>query len=109
MSELPSLRVNELVDAVAAYPQLISDPASAEIEQPAGDDRSDAVTLDTIALELVPPNVEDGKERALEEAHKVLTHSKAFGIEGRIGHVMIPGLIEEEDDRPVVMKPKLDV
>ncbi|MGH3800657.1 MAG: mycobacterial-type methylenetetrahydrofolate reductase, partial [Pseudonocardiaceae bacterium] len=72
-------------------------------------DRSDAVTLDTIALELVPPNVEDGKERALEEAHKVLTHSKTFGIEGRIGHVMIPGLIEEEDDRPVVMKPKLDV
>ncbi|MGQ0717768.1 MAG: mycobacterial-type methylenetetrahydrofolate reductase [Pseudonocardiales bacterium] len=67
------------------------------------------MTLNTIALELVAPNVEDGKERALEEAHKVLEHSKAFGLEGRIGHVMIPGLIEEEDDRPVVMKPKLDV
>lgn len=67
------------------------------------------MTLNTIALELVAPNVEDGKERALEEAHKVLEHSKAFGIEGRIGHVMIPGLIEEEDDRPVQMKPKLDV
>ncbi|MGH3835282.1 MAG: hypothetical protein ACRDSF_06200 [Pseudonocardiaceae bacterium] len=37
MSELPSLRVNELIDAVAAYPQLISDPAAVEIEQPAGD------------------------------------------------------------------------
>lgn len=67
------------------------------------------MTLNTIALELVPPNVEDGKERALEEAHKVLEQSKAFGIEGRIRHVLIPGLIEEEDDRPVEMKPKLDV
>ncbi|MGH3883026.1 MAG: mycobacterial-type methylenetetrahydrofolate reductase [Pseudonocardiaceae bacterium] len=67
------------------------------------------MTLNTIALELVAPNVEDGTERALEEAHKVLEHSKAFGLEGRIGHVMIPGLIEEEDDRPVQMKPKLDV
>jgi Mycobacterial methylenetetrahydrofolate reductase len=67
------------------------------------------VTLNTIALELVPSNVADGTERALHEAHKVLEHSKAFGLQGRIGHVMIPGLIAEEDDRPVQMKPKLDV
>jgi hypothetical protein len=67
------------------------------------------VTLNTIALELVPSNVADGTERALHEAHKVLEHSKAFGLQGRIGHVMIPGLIAEEDDRPVEMKPKLDV
>lgn len=67
------------------------------------------MTLNTIALELVPTNVEDGPQRALDEAHKVLEHSTAFGLGGRIGHVMIPGLIEEEDDRPVVMKPKLDV
>ncbi len=67
------------------------------------------MTLNTIALELVPTNVQDGKERALEEAHKVLENSKAVGIEGRIRHVMIPGLIAEDDDRPVQMKPKLDV
>ncbi|MGH3695511.1 MAG: mycobacterial-type methylenetetrahydrofolate reductase [Pseudonocardiaceae bacterium] len=67
------------------------------------------MTLKTIALELVPPNVEHGTERALDEARKVLELSREFGIEGRIGHVMIPGLIEEEDDRPVEMKPKLDV
>ncbi|HEY6425572.1 MAG TPA: mycobacterial-type methylenetetrahydrofolate reductase [Pseudonocardiaceae bacterium] len=67
------------------------------------------MTLNTIALEFVPPNVEDGKERALDEAHKVLAQSTAFGLERRIGHVMIPGMIEEEDDRPVQMKPKLDV
>jgi hypothetical protein len=67
------------------------------------------VALNTIALELVPPNVEVGAARALDEAHKVLKLSQEFGIEGRIGHVMIHGLIEEEDDRPVEMKPKLDV
>ncbi|MGH3873651.1 MAG: mycobacterial-type methylenetetrahydrofolate reductase [Pseudonocardiaceae bacterium] len=67
------------------------------------------MALNTIALELVPTNVEDGRQRALDEAHKVLEHATAFGLDGRIGHVMIPGLIEEDDDRPVVMKPKLDV
>ena len=66
-------------------------------------------SLNTIALELVPPDVEHGMQRALDEAHKVLELSKQFGIEGRIGHVMIPGLIAEDDDRPVEMRPKLDV
>jgi hypothetical protein len=65
--------------------------------------------LNTIALELVPPNVEHGPQRAVEEAHTVLELSKQSGIDGRIGHVMSPGLIEEDDDRPVEMKPKLDV
>ena len=31
------------------------------------------------------------------------------GLDGRIRHVMIPGMIDEDDDRPVPMKPKLDV
>src|SRR6202012_4687637 len=67
------------------------------------------VTLNTIALELVPPNVEDGRERAEEDARKVVQHSAESGLDGRIRHVMIPGMIAEEDDRPVPMKPKLDV
>jgi hypothetical protein len=67
------------------------------------------VTLNTVALELVPPNVERGAEQALEEAHKVLRLSAQSGLDGRIKHVMIPGMIEEDDDRPVPMKPKLDV
>jgi hypothetical protein len=67
------------------------------------------LTLNTIALELVPPNVERGRRQALEDARKVLQFSAESGIEGRIGHVMIPGMIAEEDDRPVEMKPKLDV
>jgi len=67
------------------------------------------VTLNTVALELVPTNVEHGTQRAVDEAHKVLELSQQFGLDGRIGHVMMPGLIAEEDDRPVDMKPKLDV
>jgi len=67
------------------------------------------VSLNTIALELVPPNVERGRERALEDAEKVLRCSSEAGLAGRIRHVMIPGMIEEDDDRPIEMKPKLDV
>jgi hypothetical protein len=67
------------------------------------------LTFNTIALEVVPPNVDRGAEQAIEDAHKVLQLSAKAGIDGRIGHVMMPGLIAEEDDRPVEMKPKLDV
>jgi hypothetical protein len=67
------------------------------------------MTLNTIALELVPPNVDRGPEQAIEDVQKVLQLSAEAGIDGRIGHLMIPGLIAEEEDRPVEMKPKLDV
>lgn len=67
------------------------------------------VTLNTIALELVPPNADEGRERALEEAQKVVRNSAEAGLDGRIRHVMIPGIIAEDDDRPIQMKPKLDV
>jgi hypothetical protein len=67
------------------------------------------LTLNTVALELVPPNVERGPEYAAEEARKVLRFSAESGLDGRIRHVMIPGMIAEDDDRPVEMKPKLDV
>ncbi|MPZ62728.1 MAG: hypothetical protein GEU93_15825 [Propionibacteriales bacterium] len=64
--------------------------------------------MKTIALEMVPTNVEDGVERAVEEAQKVAERSRACGLANRIQHVMIPGMIAEEDDRPVEMKPKMD-
>ena len=67
------------------------------------------MTLNTIALELVPPNVDGGRERAIEDARKVVQYAAEYGLDGRIRHVMIPGMIAEEDDRPVPMKPKLDV
>ena len=67
------------------------------------------MTLNTIALELVPPNVERGHEQALEDAVKVVRCSAETGLDGRIRHVMIPGMIEEDADRPIEMKPKMDV
>ena len=67
------------------------------------------MTLNTIALELVPPNVERGPAYAVEEARKVAQISADSGLAGRLKHVMIPGMIDEDDDRPVPMKPKLDV
>ena len=41
------------------------------------------MTLNTIALELVPPNVDDGRERALEDARKVVQFSAESGLDGR--------------------------
>lgn len=67
------------------------------------------MTLNTVALELVPPNLDGGAQRAVEEAEKVLRYSSEFGLDGRIRHVMIPGLIEEDGDRPARIEPKLDV
>lgn len=67
------------------------------------------MTLNTVALELVPPNLEHGHEQAIEEAHKVLKAAAETGLDGRIRHVMMPGMIEEDGDRPIEMKPKMDV
>jgi hypothetical protein len=67
------------------------------------------LSLNTIALELVPPNLDQGRERAVEEAQKVLKSAAESGLDGRIRHVMIPGMIEEDSDRPIEMKPKMDV
>ena len=39
----------------------------------------------------------------------MVRNSAESGLEGRIRHVMIPGIIAEDDDRPIQMKPKLDV
>lgn len=60
------------------------------------------MTLNTIALELVPPNLDAGQERAVEDACKVVQYSAESGLSGRIRHVMIPGMIVEEDDRPKI-------
>ncbi len=65
--------------------------------------------LSTVALELVPPNAERGGEQAVEDARNVLTRAGEAGLDGRIGHVMMPGMIDEDGDRPVEMKPRMDV
>ncbi len=71
--------------------------------------RSNRLTLNTVAFELVPPAADLGRGQALEDAHKVLRFAKETGIDGRIGHIMIPGMIEEDDDRPLELKSRLDV
>jgi hypothetical protein len=71
--------------------------------------RSNLVTLNTVALELVPPNVERGPEQTIEEARKVVRFAAESGLQGRIRHILMPSMIAEEDDRPIEMKPKLDV
>lgn len=65
--------------------------------------------LHTVALELVPPNIESGAERAREDAQKVLKFSAECGLDGQLKHVMIPGMIIEDDGRPIEMKAKFDV
>lgn len=67
------------------------------------------MTLNTVALELVPPNVERGPEQTIEEAHKVVRCAAETGLQGQIRHILMPGMIVEDDDRPIEMKPKLDV
>ena len=46
--------------------------------------RSNLLTLNTVAFELVPPNADLGPEQAVEEARKVLRFSTDTGIDGRM-------------------------
>lgn len=64
--------------------------------------------MNTIALELVPPDLDGGVERAVEEGRKVAELGRATGLADRIQHVMIPGIIAEDADRPVDFRPKMD-
>lgn len=64
--------------------------------------------MNTIALELVPPDIDGGTAKAVAEGRKVAANARACGLDGRIGHAMIPGMIAEDDDRPVEMRPKMD-
>lgn len=63
--------------------------------------------FNTVAVELVPPNLDRAPDERVEEARKVVRLSAESGV--RVGHVMIPGMIDEDAGRPVEMKPKLDV
>lgn len=63
--------------------------------------------LRTVAFEMVPPNT-DMADRASEEGYKLAEHSRISGLDEHIRHVMIPGIIAEDDGRPVEMKPKMD-
>ncbi|GAA4883004.1 mycobacterial-type methylenetetrahydrofolate reductase [Saccharopolyspora cebuensis] len=64
--------------------------------------------MNTIALELVPPDVDGGVQSAMAEGRKIVELSRATGLTGRITHAMIPGIIQEDGDRPVDYREKLD-
>lgn len=64
--------------------------------------------MDTVAFELVPPLLEAGTEKAVEEGRKLAEQCRATGLDDRVRHVMIPGMIAEDSDRPVEMKPRMD-
>jgi hypothetical protein len=65
------------------------------------------MSFNTVAYELVPANVDRSAGERVEEARKTVKFAAETGIQ--IGHVMIPGMIDEDAGRPVEMKPKLDV
>ncbi len=64
--------------------------------------------METIALELVPPAMDGGPEKAAEEGRKVAENARASGLTDQLRHMMIPGMIAEDDDRPVEMSPRMD-
>ncbi len=64
--------------------------------------------MKTIALELVPPNLDGGVDEAVEVGQKVVDSCRATGMTEQIKHLMIPGMIAEDPDRPIEMKPKMD-
>lgn len=67
------------------------------------------MALNTVAIELVPPNTDRSRAEQLAEAHKVGRLTAEAGLAGQIRHVMLPGMIDEDADRPVPLTPRLDV
>ena len=53
------------------------------------------MSLSTVALELVPANTDRSRSEQLDEARKIVRLSGEAGVAERIGHVMIPGMIDE--------------
>ncbi len=64
--------------------------------------------MQTVAFELVPPYLAAGAEHAAAEGRKLTEQCRASGLDGHVRHVMIPGMIAEDSDRPVEMKPRMD-
>ncbi|MDH6282557.1 mycobacterial-type methylenetetrahydrofolate reductase [Prescottella agglutinans] len=64
----------------------------------------------TVALELVPPEQDAGcGSRAIQEAGAAVDLCHRHGLAEHVRHVMIPGIIAEDSDRPVALTPRMDV
>lgn len=64
--------------------------------------------METVAFELVPPYLDDGVDGAVDEGRKLAEHCRGSGLTDHVRHLMIPGMIAEDSDRPVDMKPRMD-
>lgn len=64
--------------------------------------------MSTVALEFVPPIADGGVEKAQEEANKVKQLLVKHNIDDQVNSLIIPGIIEEDPDRPVALQKKLD-
>ncbi|MGO4204637.1 mycobacterial-type methylenetetrahydrofolate reductase [Rhodococcus sp. TAF43] len=65
--------------------------------------------MNTVALELVPPELDGGTDRAVQETGAAAEHCRRHGLTGRVSHVMLPGIVAEDADRPVALTPRMDV
>ncbi|MDI9915033.1 mycobacterial-type methylenetetrahydrofolate reductase [Rhodococcus sp. IEGM 1379] len=65
--------------------------------------------MNTVALELVPPELQAGAGRAIEESRTAAEQCCRYGLAEHVGHVMIPGIIAEGEDRPVELTSRMDV
>lgn len=65
--------------------------------------------MGTVALEFVPPDRVHGPTRAAETAERVRALLEAEGLLGRVNALLVPGMIPEDDDRPIPLQEKLDV
>lgn len=63
----------------------------------------------TVALELVPPELNGGAGRAAQETCAAVELCRRHGLSEHVRHVMIPGIIAEDSDRPVALTPRMDV
>ncbi|QBJ96818.1 hypothetical protein ERC79_13290 [Rhodococcus sp. ABRD24] len=65
--------------------------------------------MHTVALELVPPELRAGMDGAVEVVRTAAEHCCRYGLANHLGHLLIPGLIAEDQDRPVTLTPRMDV
>ena len=64
--------------------------------------------MGTVALEFVPPELDTAAEQVREQARKVKQLLDHHGIADRVNTLLIPGIIEEERDRPIPLKKRMN-
>ncbi|GAA4475477.1 mycobacterial-type methylenetetrahydrofolate reductase [Rhodococcus olei] len=65
--------------------------------------------MNTVALELAPPKLPAAASQATEEAGAAAELCRRSGLRDRVRHVMIPGIIAEDRDRPAPFTPRMPV